>query len=89
MRKDIDSLVTRIPGSADFIELDCAKCSMCGRCLLVCTMGLWRKKGNTVRIADDYKSRCLECGACYQVCEADAIRFHYPSGGKGVVYMRG
>jgi ferredoxin-like protein FixX len=52
-------------------------------------MGLWKKKGNKVHIVDDYKSRCVECGACYQVCEADAIDFHYPSGGKGVVYERG
>jgi ferredoxin-like protein FixX len=52
-------------------------------------MNLWRKKGKKVQIADDYISKCLECGACYQVCESDAIDFHYPSGGKGVVYERG
>lgn len=89
MRANIDSLVTRVSGSTDFIKLDSAKCNMCGRCLVVCTMGLWKKKANKAYIADDYKSRCVECGACYQVCEVDAIDFHYPSGGKGVVYERG
>jgi ferredoxin-like protein FixX len=89
VRTDVDSLVTRIPGSVDFIRIDPAKCTLCGRCLVVCTMNLWRKKGNKVHIADDYKSKCLECGACYQVCESDAIDFRYPSGGKGVVYERG
>ena len=85
----MDSLVKRVPGSVDFIKLDLAKCNMCGRCLVVCTMNLWRKKGSKVQLADDYKSKCLECAACYQVCEADAIDFRYPSGGRGVVYERG
>ncbi len=41
------------------------------------------------QLAADYRQRCLECGACDQVCTARAIRFRYPPGGTGVVYEQG
>jgi len=31
----------------------------------------------------------LECAAFYQVCKVDAIEFHYPLGGTGVIYEKG
>ncbi|MGY5876732.1 MAG: 4Fe-4S dicluster domain-containing protein [Candidatus Thorarchaeota archaeon] len=89
MKINPDELVTRVPGTGDFITVDPEKCTMCERCLIICVMNLWKKKDGKVAIVDDYQSRCLECGACYQVCEADAIKFQYPAGGTGVVYEKG
>ena len=28
-------------------------------------------------------------GPCYQVCDANAIEFRYPSGGTGVIFEKG
>ena len=52
-------------------------------------MNLWRKKENTIFIVEDYQTKCLECGACYQVCDPNAISFKYPAGGTGIVYEQG
>ncbi|MFX1582939.1 MAG: 4Fe-4S binding protein [Promethearchaeota archaeon] len=52
-------------------------------------MNLWKKRGDTVYIVDDYPSHCLECGACAQVCESDAIRFRFPAGGTGIIIEQG
>lgn len=86
---DVKTLVKRVPTKTDFISFDAKKCNTCGRCFVVCTVGLWMKRGKSVKLAEDYKSRCFECGACHQVCELGAIRFQYPPGGTGVVYERG
>ncbi len=32
---------------------------------------------------------CLECGNCEVVCMVDAIKFHVPHGGTGIVYTCG
>jgi len=50
---------------------------------------LWRKIDDKIVISEDYKEKCLECAACYQVCEPNAINFQYPMGGTGIVYERG
>ncbi len=86
---DVQSLVKRIPVNEDFITMDSTKCNLCGRCLIVCTMSLWKKRGQIIHIAEDYRSKCVECAACYQVCETGAIQFRYPAGGTGVIYERG
>ncbi len=52
-------------------------------------MNLWKKRDGTVYIVEDYTSECLECGACAQVCESDAIEFRFPAGGTGVVIKQG
>ena len=84
-----NGLTKHIPGTSDFISIDQNKCNRCGQCILVCVANLWRKIDNAISISEDYKERCLECAACYQVCEADAIEFRYPSGGTGIVYEKG
>ena len=84
-----NGLTNHILGTVDFIFIDQNKCNRCGQCILVCVASLWRKIDNVISISEDYKEMCLECAACYQVCEADAIEFHYPSGGTGVVYEKG
>ena len=89
MKIDHKELVTRIPGTGDFIKIDNKICTLCGRCLIICVMNLWKKREDTVYIVDDYTSQCLECGACFQVCESDAIEFRFPAGGTGIVYEQG
>ncbi len=85
----INDLVKRIPGTGDFISVDQDKCTMCERCLIICIVNLWKKKDDKAYIVDDYKSKCFECAACYQVCESGAIEFQYPIGGTGVVFENG
>lgn len=56
---------------------------------MVCVANLWRKIGNEISISEDYKERCLECAACYQVCDAGAIKFRYPSGATEIIFEKG
>jgi ferredoxin-like protein FixX len=86
---DLDSLVKHIPGTGDFITIDQNKCNRCGRCLIICLLGLWKKKDDKIFISEEYKEKCLECAGCYQVCETGAISFKYPAGGTGVVFEQG
>jgi len=89
MQIDLEKLIPRTPGTGDFIGVDTRKCTLCGRCLVICVMNLWKRRGDTVYLADDYASKCVECAACYQVCEAGAIKFHYPAGGTGIICRKG
>ncbi|MFX0080632.1 MAG: 4Fe-4S dicluster domain-containing protein [Candidatus Hodarchaeota archaeon] len=89
MKIDIESLTKRIPGTGDFISIDHLKCNNCDSCLSVCIMSLWRKKEGKIYIVEDYRSKCLECAACFQVCDAGAIMFRYPAGGTGIVIEKG
>lgn len=89
MKIDYKKLVTRIPGANDFISIDNSKCTLCERCLIICVMNLWKKGKDKVYIVDDYASQCLECGACAQVCDSDAIEFRFPAGGTGIVIEQG
>ena len=80
--KDID------PG--DFITYDENKCSGCGECALVCSLNMWGKpKGKKAKLSSKYKELCLECAACYAVCEPGAIDFRYPNGGAGLIIKHG
>lgn len=89
MKIEIDGLTKHIPGTGDFISIDYSKCNKCGQCLSVCILNLWYKQGDKIKLAENYQSKCLECAACYQVCETGAIKFQYPSGGTGVIYEKG
>lgn len=89
MNIELEELTKRIPGTGDFISIDNSKCNNCERCLVICVMNLWRKKEGKIYIVDDYQSKCLECAACYQVCDAGAIKFQYPTGGTGIVIEKG
>lgn len=84
-----NGLTKHIPTTSEFITINQNKCNRCGNCILVCVGNLWRKIDDKISISEDYKEKCLECAACYQVCEADAIKFHYPSGGTGIIYEKG
>jgi len=89
MKIELEGLTKRISGTGNFIMIDNNKCNKCGRCLIVCVMNLWREKEKKIYISSDYQSKCLECAACYQVCDAGAIDFRYPAGGTGIVYKQG
>jgi ferredoxin-like protein FixX len=89
MKINVDDLTKHVPGTGDFISIDNDKCNNCGRCILVCLVNLWRRENNMIFISKDYKEKCLECAACYQVCDAGAIRFQYPAGGTGIIYEKG
>ena len=89
MSINLEKLVPRIAGSGGFIAVNAGKCTLCGRCLVICVMNLWERRGDRVYLADDYASKCVECAACFQVCEAGAISFHYPAGGTGIVCKKG
>jgi len=89
MKIELEGLTKRILGTGDFISINYDKCTRCERCLFICVMNLWRKKDGKIYIVDDYQSKCLECAACFQVCEADAINFKYPIGGTGIVFEKG
>jgi len=89
MNIELEGLTKRIPGTGNFITIDYDKCNNCERCLIICIMNLWEKNEGKINIVDDYQSKCLECAACYQVCEARAINFQYPNGGTGIVIEKG
>jgi len=89
MNSELESLTNRILGTGNFISIDLNKCNNCDRCLVICVMNLWRKREGTIYIIDDYQLKCLECAACYQICDAGAIRFQYPKGGTGIVIEKG
>ncbi len=86
-------LVFRVEGAdpGDFITYEEQKCTGCGDCALVCSASLWSLPGDgsKARLSSKYRERCLECAACYAVCEPDAIDFRYPNGGAGIVIKHG
>ena len=84
--------VFRVDGAdpGDFISYDEGKCSSCGDCAIVCALSLWTvPKGKKARLASKYREICMECAACYAVCESDAIAFRYPNGGAGIIIKHG
>ena len=89
MNIELEGLTKRISGTGNFITIDYNKCNNCECCLIICVMNLWRKKEGKINIVEDYQSKCLECAACYQVCDARAIKFQYPNGGTGIVIEKG
>ena len=72
----------------DFITYDESKCNGCGGCSLVCSANLWAVK-DKARLSEKYKDLCLECAACYEICEPGAIHFRYPAGGTGIIIRHG
>lgn len=88
---DLKKLVNRVDTDrmGEFIKFDESACDGCGRCALVCSMGLWSMKGGKARLAPGYQQLCLECAGCWEICEREAVDFSYPKGGTGVVIEYG
>jgi ferredoxin like protein len=87
--RDFMLLVYKEVPEEDFITVDAERCEACGECVVVCPMFLWSLKDKKAVLAADYKEKCLECGACWQVCESGSISFDFPTGGKGIVVKYG
>lgn len=90
VRIDIKKLVKRVgEDTGDFIFYDEEKCNGCGLCVQVCSAGLWSMTDGKARLSENYRKLCLECGGCWEICEAEAIDFWYPKGGTGVIIEYG
>ena len=88
----VQDFVSRVEGAApgDFISYEEKRCNGCGECGLVCAASLWSiPVGEKARLAPKYRELCLECAACYAVCEQEAIDFRYPDGGSGIIIKYG
>jgi len=53
------------------LELDQAKCTGCGMCLLVCPQAVLTMTNGAAEIAN--RDACMECGACARNCPAGAV----------------
>ncbi|HPI14048.1 MAG TPA: nitroreductase family protein [Spirochaetota bacterium] len=51
--------------------IDHGRCTLCGRCVLICESKNLAIREKTLHVLDD----CSVCGHCYAVCEAEAISF--------------
>jgi len=70
-----------------FISVEEDKCSGCSDCAKFCTRNVWQRDGDIFRPAR--LDQCVECGACWNVCRADAVEFSEPKGGTGVRFSYG
>ena len=53
------------------LEYDPEKCTGCRRCLEVCPRTVFEMRDKKARIID--KDRCIECGACANNCQYEAL----------------
>lgn len=87
--REFVKLVYKNVPEEDFMSVDPGKCEGCGDCVVVCPVFLWKLGKKKAQLEGDYRERCLECGACWQVCSSGAISFDFPEGGKGIVVKFG
>lgn len=83
MTRTVDHIpgVAWVEGTGEFIQVDAKTCTGCGNCLKVCLSGCFEIKEQRASIKS--LDTCFECGACWYVCDADAIQFSWPRGGTG------
>jgi NAD-dependent dihydropyrimidine dehydrogenase PreA subunit len=76
------------PGTTgEFIKVREERCTGCGQCARFCPRGVWVQEGPLYR--PRRLARCAECGACWNVCAADAVDYGEPRGGTGVRFRYG
>jgi NAD-dependent dihydropyrimidine dehydrogenase PreA subunit len=84
----LEMRVRSYPGeTGEFLEVDEARCSGCGECARFCVRGVWQRDGAVYR--PSRLSLCAECGACWNICPADAVLFGEPRGGTGIRFTHG
>jgi ferredoxin-like protein FixX len=47
------------------------------------------ERGEFIQVIEERCTGCVECGACWNVCESDAVVFGEPRGGTGVKFAYG
>jgi len=82
--KKFAKLVFKNVPKEDFLFVRGELCNGCGKCVVICPVFAWKMKAGKAFLVDDYRSVCVECGACWQACAQGAINFDFPSGGEGV-----
>lgn len=70
-----------VEGTGNFIQVDPEKCTGCGNCVKVCLGDCWEISKKKARVKS--LGECMECAACWYVCEQGAIDFSWPRGGTG------
>ena len=88
----LDELLARVRYQVDadhpHIQIRPEECRQCDRhpCLRVCPAGVYRLAEGGMEALWE---RCLECGACRQVCQEPALHWEHPRGGRGVSFRLG
>lgn len=84
----VEMKVDYYPGeTGEFVRVDEEKCSGCGDCAKFCTRNVWVKDAQIYRPKN--LKDCVECGACWNICDEDAVIFEEPKGGTGVRFTYG
>ena len=64
-----------------FIKIEEEKCTGCANCVNVCLASCFEIKEKKAYIKN--LEECMECAACWYICEQDALIFDWPKNGKG------
>jgi ferredoxin len=78
--EDIPGVVW-VPPPEEFITVDRDACTGCGDCVRVCLASVFRLREGKAEVAR--LERCMECAACFFVCEPGAVDFQWPKFGTG------
>lgn len=84
----VEMKVNYYPGdTGNFVRVVEEKCTGCGDCAKFCAREVWEADGKIYRPI--HLKECVECGACWNVCDYDAVIFEEPKGGTGVRFSYG
>ncbi len=53
------------------IALDEKKCKVCGECVSICPVEIYKKEDNHIVVGNS--EECSNCQSCISVCESEAI----------------
>ncbi|RPJ06484.1 MAG: hypothetical protein EHM28_10000 [Spirochaetaceae bacterium] len=85
--EEITYMMQNVVLSGGFLRVNETACTGCGKCRDFCACGVWEKAGEIYKpVRQDL---CAECGACWNICPAEAVELDEPSGGTGVVFTFG
>lgn len=73
--------------TGEFIKVNEDNCIGCGECAKFCMRNVWKKEGKIYRPKN--LKNCVECFACWNVCDYDAVIAEEPKGGTGVRFSYG